>query len=208
MKYRKAEKADLDQVVRVASTAFEDYLFLKVIKDLVRDLKQYPVFVEKMMRILVRIFFKHHICLVAEKNTEIYAVALLQKGPIPFRLYLLNGGIGLLKFISLKNMLSYFKFMEDTDKELEQNVDFDWYLMLLAVAPKHQRQGYGSRFMIEGIEPFLEEIQGKKLAFYTNTKGNVYFYTKNGYKEVYSSEICFNQVEMGSWYFLKELKKH
>lgn len=68
MKYRKAEKADLDQVVRVASTAFEDYLFLKVIKDLVRDLKQYPVFVEKMMRILVRIFFKHHICLVAEKK--------------------------------------------------------------------------------------------------------------------------------------------
>ena len=55
--------------------------------------------------------------------------------------------------------------MEDTDKELEQNVDFDWYLMLLAVAPKHQRQGYGSRFMTEGIEPFLEEIQGKKLAF-------------------------------------------
>ena len=52
--------------------------------------------------------------------------------------------------------------MEDTDKELEQNVDFDWYLMLLAVAPKHQRQGYGSRFMTEGIEPFLEEIQRKK----------------------------------------------
>ena len=51
-------------------------------------------------------------------------------------------------------------------------------------------------------------IKGKKLAFYTNTKGNVYFYTKNGYKEVYSSEISFNQVEMGSWYFLKELKKH
>ena len=208
MKYRKAEKADLDQVVRVASTASEDYLFLKVIQDLARDLKQYPVFLEKMIRILVRIFFKHHICLVAEKNTEIYAVALLQKGPIPFRLYLLNGGIGLLKFISLKNILSYLIFMEDTDKELEQNVDFDWYLMLLAVAPKHQRQGYGSRFMTEGIEPFLEEIQGKKLAFYTNTKGNVYFYTKNGYKEVYSSVISFNHVEMGSWYFLKELKKH
>lgn len=61
--------------------------------------------------------------------------------------------------------------------------------------------------MTEGIEPFLEEIKGEKLAFYTNTKGNVYFYTKNGYKEVYSSEISFNQVEMGSWYFLKELKK-
>ena len=105
-------------------------------------------------------------------------------------------------------MLAYFKFMEDTDKELEQNVDFDWYLMLLAVAPKHQRQGYGSRFMTEGIEPFLEEVKGEKLAFYTNTKGNVYFYTKNGYKEVYSNEISFNHVEMGSWYFLKELKKY
>ena len=56
MKYRKAEKADLDQVVRVASTAFEDYLFLKVIKDLVRDPKQYPAFVEAMMRILVKVF--------------------------------------------------------------------------------------------------------------------------------------------------------
>ena len=208
MKYRKAEKVDLDQVVLVASTAFEEYLFLKVIRGLVRDQKQYPIFVEKMMRILVRIFFKHHICLVAENNTEIYAVALLQKGPIPFRFYLLNGGIGLLKFISLKNMLSYLKFMEETDKELEQNVDFDWYLMLLAVAPKYQRQGHGSRFMTEGIEPFLEGIQGEKLAFYTNTKGNVYFYTKNGYKEVYSNEISFNHIEMGSWYFLKELKKH
>ena len=120
MKYRKAEKADLDQVVRVASTAFEDYLFLKVIKDLVRDPKQYPAFVEAMMRILVKVFLKHHMCLVAEQNDEIYAVALLQKGPIPFRAYLLNGGFGLLKFISLKNMLAYFKFMEDTDKELEQ----------------------------------------------------------------------------------------
>ncbi len=53
----------------------------------------------------------------------------------------------------------------------------------------------------------MEEIKGEKLAFYTNNKGNVYFYTKNGYKEVYSSEISFNQVEMGSWYF-EELKKH
>ena len=62
----------------------------------------------------------------------------------------------------LEEYLVLFEFMEDTDKELEQNVDFDWYLMLLAVAPKHQRQGHGSRFMTEGIEPFLEEIQGKK----------------------------------------------
>ena len=52
MKYRKAEKVDLDQVVRVASTAFEEYLFLKVIKGLVRDLKQYPIFVEKMMKFM------------------------------------------------------------------------------------------------------------------------------------------------------------
>ena len=102
MKYRKAEKADLDQVVRVASAAFEEYLFLRVIKDLVRDPKQYPTFVEKMMRILVKVFLKHHMCLVAEKNNQIYAVALLQKGPIPFRAYLLNGGFGLLKFISEK----------------------------------------------------------------------------------------------------------
>ena len=48
MKYRKAEKADLDRVVQVASAAFEEYLFLRVIKDLVRDPKQYPAFVEKM----------------------------------------------------------------------------------------------------------------------------------------------------------------
>ena len=87
MKYRKAEKADLDRVVQVASAAFEEYLFLRVIKDLVRDPKQYPTFVEKMMRILVKVFLEHHICLVAEKNNQIYAVALLQKdrylfGPI------------------------------------------------------------------------------------------------------------------------------
>ena len=108
-------------------------------------------------------------------------------------------------YFPLKNILAYFKFMEDTDKELEQNVDFDWYLMLLAVAPKHQRQGYGSRFMTEGIEPFLEGIKGKKLAFLPIPK-EMSILHQNGYKEVYSSEISFNQVEMGSWYFLKELK--
>ena len=206
MQYRKAEKKDLEEIVQVASTAFEEYLFVKVIKDVMRDQHQYPDFVKSMMRILVKVFLKHHICLVAEKDGEIYAVALLQKGPIPFRAYLLNGGLGLLKYISLKNMLAYFAFMENTDKELEKNADFDWYLMLLGVAPNHQRQGYGSRFMTEGIEPFLKSIKGETLAFYTNTKGNVYFYTKNGYKEVYESTIHFNNVKMGSWYFLKEMK--
>ena len=79
MKYRKAKKADLDQVVRVASTAFEDYLFLKVIKDLVRDPKQYPAFVEAMMRILVKVFLKHHSCLVA-KGTDSFSGLSLKWG--------------------------------------------------------------------------------------------------------------------------------
>ncbi len=83
--------------------------------------------------------------------------------------------------------------MEDTDKL--GNVT------LIPVAPKHQRQGYGSRFMTEGIEPFLKRSKGKT-SLLINSQGNVYFY-KNGYKEVYSSEI--NQVEMGSWY-LKTLR--
>lgn len=43
-------------------------------------------------------------------------------------------------------MLSYFKFMEDTDKELEQNVDFD-YIDVVAL----NTTVYGSRFMTEGI---------------------------------------------------------
>ncbi len=43
---QKAEKADLDQVVREIVQPLS-YLFLKVNKDLVRDLKQYPVFVGK-----------------------------------------------------------------------------------------------------------------------------------------------------------------
>ena len=80
-------------MVRVASTAFEDYLFLKVIKDLVRDPKQYPAFVEAMMRILVKVFLKHHMCLVAEQNDEIYAVALLQKGTDSFSGLSLKWGI-------------------------------------------------------------------------------------------------------------------
>lgn len=70
MKYRKAEKADLDQVVRVASTAFEDYLFLKVIKDLVRDPKQYPAFVEAMMRILGRFFLSTIFALWQKKTMK------------------------------------------------------------------------------------------------------------------------------------------
>ena len=53
MQYRKAEKKDLEEIVQVASTAFEEYLFVKVIKDVMRDQHQYPDFVKSMMRILV-----------------------------------------------------------------------------------------------------------------------------------------------------------
>ena len=62
MQYRKAEKKDLEEIVQVASTAFEEYLFVKVIKDVMRDQHQYPDFVKSMMRILVKVFLKHHIC--------------------------------------------------------------------------------------------------------------------------------------------------
>ena len=99
--------------------------------------------------------------------------------------------------------------MEDTDKELEQNVDFDWYLMLLAVAPKHQRQGYGSRFMTEGIEPFLEEIQGKKTSLlYQYQRKCLFFTPKMATRKSIQVRLALTEVEMGSWYFLKGTKKH
>ncbi len=128
------QKSRSDQVVRVASTAWEDYLFLKVIKDLVRDL----VTCCWKWCYLGKDFLSTIFSLVAEKNTGKFMQLPCCKGPIPFA-YLWMEEL-LLKFISLKNICPIWNLRGHGQGIGAKCRLWLVFLMLLAVASKHQRQ--------------------------------------------------------------------
>lgn len=115
--YRKAEKADLDQWFREASTAFE-VIYFKSYQGFGSDHRNNTLFLLKNDAHLSKIF-KHHInCLVAEKYW-IYVVTCC-KGDRFLSGLSLNGELGCSSLFPWRISCIYLKFMEDTDKELSK----------------------------------------------------------------------------------------
>ena len=102
-------------------------------------------------------------------------------------------------------MFKYFNFVEESERHLEDSAEYDWYLMMLAVTPDYQRKGIGSRFLLEGIEPFVRSTGGHSLGLITNRDYNVPFYEKNGYKQCGYKVLTYETHKLGNWPFVKSL---
>ena len=77
--------------------------------------------------------------------------------------------------------------------------------MMLAVTPDYQRKGIGSRFLLEGVEPFVRSTGGRSLGLITNRDYNVPFYEKNGYKQCGYKVLTYETHKLGNWPFVKSL---
>ena len=101
--------------------------------------EQYDEFVLALQKILIRFAIKMDSCLVAEKDGRIVAAAILQHQTVSMLNNLQNGAIKLFRFISIIRLFKYFNFVEESERNLEDSAEYDWYLMMLSVTPDYQR---------------------------------------------------------------------
>ena len=76
------------------------------------------------------------------------------------------------------------------------------YLSMIA---SNLRKGIGSRFLLEGVEPFVRSTGGHSLGLITNRDYNVPFYEKNGYKQCGYKALTYETHKLGNWPFVKSL---
>lgn len=101
--------------------------------------EQYDEFVLALQKILICFAIKIDSCLVAEEDGHIVATAILQHQTVSMLNNLQNGAIKLFRFISIIRLFKYFNFVEESERNLEDSAEYDWYLMMLSVTPDYQR---------------------------------------------------------------------
>ncbi len=101
--------------------------------------EQYDEFVLALQKILIRFAIKMDSCLVAEEDGHIVSAAILQHQTVSMLNNLQNGAIKLFRFISIIRLFKYFNFVEESERNLEDSAEYDWYLMMLSVTPDYQR---------------------------------------------------------------------
>lgn len=123
----------------MCADAFEDYPCLSMNASNLKNPEQYDEFVLALQKILIRFAIKMDSCLVAEEDGHIVSAAIYS-----IRRYLCltifkMGPIKLFRFISIIRLFKYFNFVEESERNLEDSVEYDWYLMMLSVTPDYQR---------------------------------------------------------------------
>ena len=205
--YRKARLDEYQKIGKVIADSFFDYPFLTLIIDDLKKPENYPAFLELLESLLTRLYIKEETCLVAERDREILAVALLQQNDFSILSYLLNGVIKLFRYISPRNFLKYLDLVDRSEEHLKKSNSFDWYLMLLAVNPSVKGQGVGSAFLRDAVEPYVKSKGCKRLGLITSTEKNVPFYKKNDYELLDFMELEYGTKSIGNWAFLKTINK-
>lgn len=205
--YRKARLDEYQKIGKVIADSFFDYPFLTLIIDDLKKPENYPAFLELLESLLTRLYIKEETCLVAERDREILAVALLQQNDFSILSYLLNGVIKLFRYISPRNFLKYLDLVDRSEEHLKKSNSFDWYLMLLAVNPSVKGQGVGSAFLRDAVEPYVKSKGCKRLGLITSTEKNVPFYKKNDYVLLDFMELEYGTKSIGNWAFLKTINK-
>lgn len=203
--YREARLDEYKKIGKVLADAFIEYPFLTLIKDDLKKPEYFPEFLEMMDSLLTRLYIKGEACLVAEREGEIIAVALLQQNDFSILSYIVNGVIKLFRYITPLKFMKYLDLVERSEEHLKKSGNFDWYLMMLGVASSVQGQGVGSFFLQEGIEPYVKSKGCKRLGLITSTEHNVLFYEKNDYVLLDSMILDYGDKSIGNWAFMKTL---
>ena len=207
LEYRAGTVQDLDVLARIGADAFSDYPLFRLTEPELRPGVTFDQFHFALHRMLVKIFLKRESVLVACEDGKPRGYALLQKQEMPFLPYLLNGGVGLLKYIPLKPLLEFLTLTDAADQHVKLNTHYDWFLEVIAVHPEHQGRGIGTGMLDVGIAKFVKAAGGSNYAFVTNTAKNARFYDHNGCRELAVSHLDYRGQEINVWAFKKELDK-
>ena len=192
-------------MANICKEAFIDYPLFALLKSNIYKNKNYEDYLFTLYKLLIKLYIKFGVCIVVEKDNIPVGVALLHTKDISLFKYIIHGGISLLKYVSIYNILSFFVFNAKTTEYLRKETNLDWYLMLLAISPNNQGQNIGSEFL-NYLDSFVIDNNGKSLSFVTNIEKNKHFYSKNKYENVNYIILNFRDKKINNWSFRKIYK--
>ena len=192
-------------MANICKEAFIDYPLFALLKSNIYKNKNYEDYLLALYKLLIKLYIKFGICIVVERDNIPVGVALLHTKDISLFKYIIHGGISLLKYVSIYNILSFFVFNDKTTEYLRKETNLDWYLMLLAISPNNQGQNIGSEFL-NYLDSFVIDNNGKSLSFVTNIEKNKHFYSKNKYENVNYIILNFRDKKINNWSFRKIYK--
>ena len=192
-------------MANICKEAFIDYPLFALLKSNIYKNKNYEDYLFTLYKLLIKLYIKFGVCIVVEKDNIPVGVALLHTKDISLFKYIIHGGISLLKYVSIYNILSFFVFNDKTTEYLRKETNLDWYLMLLAISPNNQGQNIGSEFL-NYLDSFVIDNNGKSLSFVTNIEKNKHFYSKNKYENVNYIILNFRDKKINNWSLRKIYK--
>jgi GNAT superfamily N-acetyltransferase len=205
MIFRIGNRKDYLQCLSVLTSAFENYAFFNVYRA-----KNQHLFFETMMKIWLDNSFRNGTVLVAEENSTIVGVAVLQAPGDPeinIADFSHRESKTLIDLAGRNTLNSFLHMCEVSDKACHSLPNPKWYLILLAVSAEQEGRGIGSQMLQKFVIPHILENGGGLLTFNTNAEVNLPFYHKNGFEEFDVSVLHENGADLGNWSYKKEIIK-
>ena len=207
--YRKAEKSDLDEIVRLNYESFLNYPLFTVLRADCESEKTYENLIYAFMNVYIRSNFGKATYIVREVHGKIAAFALLfppdhkRSSVLKDFLY---GAIKIVSILGIRKALSFNRFLDASTEAFEYTVDEEhWHLDQFAVSPSMQGQSVGSKMMQQAVLPFLRRKNAKCLTLITNKEINRRFYDKNGFIQVFNNEVEWEGQPVDNWGFKMDL---
>lgn len=146
--------------------------------------------------------------LVFRENGALVAVAQLHSPnytkPSDLK-YLLSGFTKIYKTADRKAIDDWLEMDSQAARPCHEHEKSAWYLSSLVVDPEYQHQHYGRRVIEDGVIPYVKAHGGNRMSLFTNSEGNCKFYEKLGFDCFHSTKIVYNNRDMGSWSYVKNL---
>lgn len=195
---------------RLAAESFGDYPFFSfALRESFDSYPRYVDYMARLHRMLIRAYIKKQVCLIGISDGAVVSVALLhdpESRGIGVVDYILSGGLGLVKGVGLRRLLSFFDISEVAQSACTSEHPDAWYVELLAVDTHLKGRGLGGRMIQDCLEPYVRRHDGDGLSLITNTEQNRGFYAAKGFTEFSESTLTCRGKTIGNWSFFKDLQ--
>lgn len=197
--FSKMEQNEWKKCGNLSARAFQDYVYLT---NYFSDETRRRTFLEYATSLEIKLNYDNAGLFTAKSGGNILAMAILYPPKVkrvPVMTYLRAGMLkGIIKS-GIKDSVAWIDMDSKASMPCHSREGRSWYLSTLAVEPKVQRQGIGSRFMSECIIPYVSEKNGDEICLVTNSEENTKFYEKLGFELFDYREFKYRGNTTVSW---------
>ena len=146
--------------------------------------------------------------LIGIADGKVRVIVIVEKPsdkPVGFWDYAVSGMPGIIAKIGLRDTLKYMELSDKTEIAVKSISEPRWHLYFLAVDPKYQKCGIGSRAIQDLLIPLVKNNGGDLITVTTNSEKNVAFYTDNGFKLIKEETLEYKAKTIGNWSFKMDL---